>query len=216
MSNIFPEVANKVPRWILFGLTLKILAIIAGIYYYFTPSYSRAGYQPVQPVPFDHSLHVSQVGLDCRYCHTFVDRSEHSTVPSSNTCMNCHTVIKGDSEKLAPVRESFQTGEPVQWVKIHDTPDYVYFNHSAHVNRGISCVHCHGQVDEMEEVYHAKPFNMNFCLDCHRNPEKFIRPVDKVYDLKWKTNDPDWDQKAKTFVHDWKVMPPDSCSGCHR
>ncbi|MCG8528686.1 MAG: cytochrome c family protein [Opitutales bacterium] len=216
MSNIFPEVANKVPRWILFGLTLKVLAIIAGLYYYFTPSYTRAGYQPVQPVSFDHSLHVKQVGLDCRYCHTFVDRSEHSTVPSSNTCMNCHSVVKADSDKLALVRESYQTGESIEWVKIHDTPDYVYFNHAVHVNRGVSCVHCHGQVDEMEEVYHAKSFTMNFCLDCHRNPEEFIRPVDKVYDLQWEPEDPEWEEQAQAFVHDWKVMPPESCSGCHR
>lgn len=216
MSNIFPEIANKVPGWVVFGLTLKILAIIAGIYYYFTPSYTRAGYQPVQPVPFDHSLHVNQVGMDCRYCHTFVDRSEHSTIPAANTCMNCHSVIKSDSAKLALVRESFQSGEPVQWVKIHDTPDYVYFNHSVHVNRGISCVHCHGQVDEMKEVYHAKSFTMNFCLECHRNPENFIRPVDQVYNLKWQSSDPEWSRQAETFVHDWKVMPPESCSGCHR
>jgi len=216
MSNIFPKVANRVPGWIILGISLKVLAIIAGIYYYMTPSYTRAGYQPVQPVPFDHSLHVGQVGLDCRYCHTFVDRSEHSNVPSTNTCMNCHSVIQANSPKLAPVRESHQTGEPIEWVKIHKTPDYVYFNHSVHVNRGISCVHCHGNVDEMEVVWHDKSLSMAFCLECHRNPEQYIRPVDEVYNLKWEPQGEDWEAQAAEFVHGWKVLPPESCSGCHR
>jgi hypothetical protein len=145
-----------------------------------------------------------------------VDRSEHSTIPAASTCMNCHSVVKADSPKFAPVLESFQTGKPVEWVKVHNTPDFVFFNHSVHVNRGVSCVHCHGQVDQMEEIRHEKSFTMNFCLDCHRNPEQFIRPVDKVFDLSWSSSDPDWAKQAEAFVHDWKVMPPESCSGCHR
>ncbi len=216
MSNIFPKVANKVPGWIMLGISLKVLAIVAAIYYYMTPSYTRAGYQPVQPVPFDHSLHVGQVGLDCRYCHSFVDRSEHSNVPSTNTCMNCHEVIQKDSPKLAPVWESHRSGEPIEWVKIHKTPDYVYFNHSVHVNRGISCVHCHGNVDEMEVVWHDKSLSMAFCLECHRNPEQFIRPVEDVYDLKWEPTQEWLETGAAEFVHNYKVLPPESCSGCHR
>ena len=218
MSNLFPEIANRVPRWIVTVLGLALLWTVGGIWYYFSPSYARAGYQPVQPVSFDHAQHVNQVGLDCRYCHTFVDRSEHSNIPGTNTCMTCHSVILPESVALAPVRESFRTGDPIPWVKVHNTPDYVYFNHSVHINRGVSCVHCHGQVDDMEEVFHSESLSMAFCLDCHRNPEAFIRPVDQVTNLKWTppADAGQWTEQASTFVHDWKVLPPESCSGCHR
>jgi formate-dependent nitrite reductase cytochrome c552 subunit len=131
--------------------------------------------------------------------------------------MSCHSIVKKDSPALAPIRESFETGNPVPWVKIHQVPDYVYFNHSIHVNRGISCVECHGKINEMEVVHHDKPLSMSFCLDCHRNPEEKIRPLDKVYDLNWKAASEEEQLKnGTTLVHDWKVNPPTSCSGCHR
>jgi hypothetical protein len=177
----------------------------------------RVGYAPIQPVPFQHSLHVDQLGMDCRYCHTYVDRSEHSNVPDTQTCMNCHSQVQTDSPALALVRESYQTGEPIPWVRIHKTPDYVYFNHAVHVNRGISCVSCHGRVDQMDVVYHSETLSMGFCLDCHRNPEEHIRPPEEVYNLAWEPRDPEaYAEQAEEFVHDWKVYPPQSCSGCHR
>lgn len=223
MPNIFPPSANLAPLKIIVAVLLTAGTVIAGITYYWTPSWSRVGYQPVQPVAFDHSLHVEQLGMDCRYCHTYVDRSEHSNVPATSTCMNCHSQVRGDDPMLAQVRESFETGEPIPWVRVHKTPDYVYFNHAVHVNRGISCLHCHGQVNEMEEVYHAKSHSMAFCLECHRNPEAFIRPVEHVYDLTW---EPAGENEAAQIrnqmamgtelVHDWNVLPPQSCSGCHR
>lgn len=217
MANIFPKWSNKVPRNVVIALLLIGTALTGGVTYYGTAKYTRVGYAPIQPVAYDHSLHVDQLGLDCRYCHTFVDRSEHANVPDSATCMNCHNQVLPDSPKLAPVRESFRTGEPVPWVRIHKLPDYVYFNHAVHVNRGISCVECHGQINQMPVVEHAKPLTMTFCLDCHRNPEERIRPLDKVYDLNWKpANAQAQLQQGEKFVHDWKVNPPESCSGCHR
>lgn len=217
MANIFPKGSNLVPIKIIIGLLMLAPVITLGYFYYLTPEYARVGYAPVQPVPFDHSLHVDQLGMDCRYCHTYVDRSEHSNIPDSASCMNCHNQVLPDSPALAPVRESYESGKPVEWVRIHKTPDYVFFNHAVHVNRGISCVECHGQINEMETVQHAKSFSMGFCLDCHRNPETAVRPLDKVYDLNWKAESPEKQlNDGKQFVHDWKIMPPTSCSGCHR
>jgi hypothetical protein len=217
MANVFPKWANTVPLKVIIGLVLLGGAATLGVTYYFTPKYTRVGYAPVQPVAFDHSLHVNQLGMDCRYCHTFVDRSEHSNVPGTNVCMSCHSMVQKDSAALAPVRASFDSGEPIPWVRIHKTPDYVYFNHAAHVNRGISCRECHGRIDQMEVAYHAEPLSMGFCLDCHRNPEDFIRPPDEVYNLAWeRPEDPDEVAEIEGFVHDWKVNPPQSCSGCHR
>lgn len=217
MANIFPQWSNTVPIKVIIALIMVGTAVVLGFTYYATPKYTNVGYAPIQPVAFDHSLHVGQLGMDCRYCHTYVDRSEHSNVPSAQSCMNCHNQIQVDSPALAPVRESYESGQPVEWVRVHNVPDYVYFNHSVHVNRGISCVECHGGVNEMEVVYQAKPLSMAFCLECHRNPEEFIRPVDKVYDLTWKAESPRKQVEMGTrFVHDWKVQPPQSCSGCHR
>lgn len=151
----------------------------------FHPKYTRVGYQPTQPAAFDHSLHVNQLGMDCRYCHTGVEKSSHSNVPGTQTCMNCHTQIKSQSSKLSAVRDSWKTGNPVPWVRIHKAPDYVYFNHAVHVNRGVSCVACHGHVNHMEVVYHAKPHSMGWCLECHRAPENHLRPLDQVTNLDW-------------------------------
>ncbi len=217
MANLFKKSVNLIPLKVIIALAMTASAVIAGVTYYFTPKYSRVGYQPTQPVAFDHSLHVEQVGMDCRYCHTYVDRSEHSNVPATNTCMSCHSMVLTDSPQLAPIRESYATGEPVQWVKIHKTPDYVYFNHAAHVNRGISCVECHGQINEMEVVYHAKSLSMAFCLECHKNPEDYIRPLDKVYDLNWEAESQQAQARmGEDLVHQWNINPPLSCSGCHR
>jgi hypothetical protein len=217
MANIFPKSANAVPLKVVVALILIVVALTIFARYYLTPSFSRVGYEPIQPVAFDHKLHAGQLGLDCRYCHTYVEQSEHSNVPATSTCMNCHSQVQVDNPLLDLVRESARTGEPIPWVKVYKTPDYVFFNHSVHVNRGISCVECHGQVNEMEVVYHAKSHSMGFCLECHRNPEQFVRPLDKVYDLNWKAESREQQiEQGEKFVHDWKINPPQSCSGCHR
>lgn len=222
MANYFPSSINSVP-WKLGVIVMTLAATtIAGVTYYWTPEWSRVGYMPTQPVAYNHYLHVEQLGLDCRYCHTYVDESGHANVPDAGTCMGCHShvqspVIEPNSPKIAPIKRSYETGDPVEWVRIHQVPDYVYFNHAVHVNRGISCVECHGNVNEMEVVWHDKSLSMKFCLDCHRNPEEALRPLDEVYNLNWTPEDAvahaEW---AKEQVVNWNVNPPQSCSGCHR
>ena len=218
MSNLFPKSVNKLPLQILIFIGLTAGIVLAGVNYYATPKYTRVGYAPTQPVPFSHALHAGQLGLDCRYCHSNVEKSGHSNVPTAQTCMNCHNQIKTDSPLLAPVRESYATGNPVPWVKIHQAPDYVYFNHSVHVARGVSCVECHGKINEMEVVHHSKPLSMSWCLDCHRAPEKVLRDPALVTQLDWQHPGGTEGQieQGKKFVHDWNVQPPQSCSGCHR
>ena len=221
-------------------------AISMGVWYYFTPKYTRVGYQPAQPVPFPHDVHVGQLGMDCRYCHSFVEVAAHSNIPTTQVCMNCHSQVQRDNPKLAPLRDSWATGKPMQWVQIHKTSDFVYFNHSAHVNRGVSCVSCHGKVNEMPVVFHHEPQSMSWCLDCHRNPEEKLRPLDKITNLNWTPadmkpeevqaflakygNPPGEEQKdfsqataltqeeiGLTLQKKWHINPPDkNCAGCHR
>lgn len=222
MSAIFPKWTNRLPLLIVVGGGLVATAVTAGVWYYFTPKYFRVGYQPVQPVAFSHATHAGQLGVDCRYCHNGVEKSWFSNIPSSSTCMNCHNQVLKDDPRLALVRESAATGKPIPWVQIHRVPDFVYFNHSVHVNRGISCVECHGRIDQMDEVYHAKPLSMSFCLECHRDPAAKIRPLDKITDLAWTpSGDPataeEWHKtEGKKLVDHWRVESLQNCSACHR
>jgi len=213
MSAIFPKWTNWLPLWIVIVLALVGGVVTAAVTFYLTPKYTREGYQPVQPVPFSHAVHAGQLGLDCRYCHNAVDKSWYSNLPGASTCMNCHNQVLKDDPRLAIVRQSATNNTPIPWVQVHITPDYVYFNHSVHVNRGVSCVECHGQINKMDEVSQAKPLSMSFCLDCHRDPGKNIRPPEEITNLDW--------QRPKNFdgnalVQHWNVHPPQSCSACHR
>lgn len=217
MSKVFPKWSNRLPLLIVVFVFLLAGAVTSGITYYFTPKYTRVGYAPDQPVPFDHSLHAGQLGLDCRYCHTYVEKSAYSSIPTAETCLNCHTQIQTQSQLLNSVRESVKTGDAIPWVRVHQAPDYVYFDHSVHVNRGVSCVSCHGQVNEMQVVQHAESHSMAFCLDCHRAPENHIRPIEEVYNLDWSAGS-QAEQVAQGLkkVENWNIKPPQSCSGCHR
>jgi hypothetical protein len=225
MSAIFPKWTNWLPLALGVGAALVGGAVTAGVTIYVTPKYYRVGYQPVQPVPFSHKIHAGQLGLDCRYCHSYVEVSGHSNFPTTQTCMNCHSQVQKNNPKLQPVRDSWASGVPIAWVKIHNVPDYAYFNHSAHVNRGVSCVVCHGKVNEMNVVYQAKSQSMGWCLQCHRNPENAVRPIaaatpggkSPVFDLDWTA--PAGTTQAelgRKLVHDWKINPPKDCAGCHR
>ncbi|HLP08031.1 MAG TPA: cytochrome c3 family protein [Opitutaceae bacterium] len=220
MSLVFPKSANRLPLQIIFFLIIVGGLVTAGVTYYFTPKYTRVGYAPVQPVPFSHALHAGQLGMDCRYCHAGVDKGPHSTLPSAQTCMNCHSIIKKDSPLLAPVRASFETGDPLPWVKIHQAPDFVYFNHAVHVNRGVSCVECHGNVTtakEGETMAQRQPLSMAFCLDCHRAPASRIRDQKDVFNLNsQRLADQGKAADAAKLIEHMKVNPPQSCSGCHR
>ena len=181
----------------------------------FSPQATDVGYAPVQPVPYSHALHVGQLGMDCRYCHSAVEMTAHAAVPPTQTCMNCHSMIRAASEKLIPVRESYATGLPVEWVKVHDLPDYVYFNHSAHVRRGVGCVSCHGRIDTMEVVTQVEPLSMGWCLECHREPERHLRPLEFVTQLDWV---PGEDQLVlgRRLREQNDINPPQDCSTCHR
>jgi hypothetical protein len=222
MSAIFPKWSNRLPLMVITGAVLVGSAVVAGAWYYLTPKYSRVGYQPIQPVAFSHATHNGQLGIDCRYCPNAVEKTWYSNIPASSLCMNCHNQVLKDDPRLAPVRDSFASDKPIEWIQIHRVPDFVYFNHSVHVNRGISCVECHSKVNEMDEVYHAKPLSMTFCLDCHRNPAAKIRPPDKITDLNWKwSENPSENAKwqklhGEQMVKDWKVESLQTCSACHR
>lgn len=216
MSDIFPKWTNRLPLQLIIGVATLGATATAAIWYYLTPQYSRVGYQPVQPVPFSHSIHADQLGLDCRYCHNGVESSWYSNVPSSSVCMNCHNQVLTDSPKLAPVRAAYESDEPINWVQIHRLSGYVYFNHAVHVNRGVSCVHCHGEVHKMDEVSHAKPFSMMFCLECHRDPSQNLRDPADVYNLDLEVPPSVQETQGDAFVHDWKVNASQNCSACHR
>src|SRR6201988_3647083 len=143
MANFFPRWTNWIPIKMIVCAVVLAGGLTAATWYYATPKYTKVGYQPIQPVPFPHDIHVTQLGMDCRYCHSFVEMAAQSNVPNTQTCMNCHASVQRENPKLAPLRESWAPGKPMEWVQIHKTPDYVYFNHSAHVNRGGSGVGCH-------------------------------------------------------------------------
>lgn len=182
------------PRTINLLLPLLVLAVVGGATYVpvvvgigMSPENTDVGYQPEQPIPYSHALHVGQLGLDCRYCHTTVDQAAFAAIPPAQTCMNCHTNVRKESDKLKPLHTAWETGKPIPWVTVHDLPDFSYFNHSAHVNKGVSCVECHGRIDQMGEegVYQAKNLSMGWCLDCHRNNQNVLRPRDQVTNLGW-------------------------------
>ncbi len=188
---------------------------VAFIWYYASPNYTDVGYRPKQPVAYSHKVHAGDLGMDCRYCHTGVETSAVAGVPPTETCMNCHTTVLPNSEKIAPVLESFTTGNPLQWVRVHKSPDYVYFNHSAHLRAGVGCESCHGNVRQMEEIEQKEPLSMSWCLDCHRSPEQFLRRPDQVTVMDWVAPD-DQEEFAKNVIAHKDIAPPKDCSGCHR
>ena len=185
-----------------------------------TPETIDVGYRPVQPIPYSHKLHAGDLGIDCRYCHNTVESTAQASLPPTQTCMNCHNTIRRDSQLLTPLYDSYQSGKPIPWVRVHDLPDYVYFNHSAHVSRGVSCVSCHGRIDRMEVVYQAKPLSMGWCLECHRHPEPNLRPLDQITNLAWTPPaEADPDRFGAELREKFGIRPSQymtSCSVCHR
>jgi hypothetical protein len=211
------------PKWVdelkpllgAIGLGLPVVLTFL-VWYGGSPATTDVGYAPAQPVPYSHLLHAGQMGIDCRYCHTTVEVAAHAAIPPTQTCMNCHTNIRGTSPKLLPVRESNATGMPVPWVRVHDLPDYVYFNHSAHVRRGVGCVECHDRVDKMDVVYQAKKLSMGWCLDCHRNPDAHLRPPELVTKMDWPPAGTDRLEVGRHVRAQYKLNPSEDCSTCHR
>ncbi len=171
----------------------------------------------VQPIPFSHEHHVGGLGISCEYCHTSVEQSSFAGIPPTHTCMTCHSQIWKESPMLEPVRESYRTGTPLEWIRVNDLPDFVYFNHSIHISKGIGCVTCHGHVDQMPLTWKQHTLFMSWCLDCHRAPEKYIRPREEVLNLDWA---PPGDQLTlgRRLVKEYNVQTSriTDCSTCHR
>lgn len=215
MAQIFPRWANRVPAYAAGAAALLAVVVPLFVWYYFTPKFTDVGYQPRQPVPYSHELHVGELGLDCRYCHAGVEVAAVASVPPSQVCMNCHQLVKRDSELLAPLRASFESGSPMRWVRIHKLPEYAYFDHSIHVRAGVGCSSCHGDIAQMEEVQQAEPLSMAWCLACHRNPDPHLRRSDQIYATDW---EPPEDQLAfaAEVRQEMKIAPPEDCSACHR
>jgi len=196
MAQIFHRSTNTLSRVSIFGAAFFVagsLWLLAAI--------NRSGYvtgQGVareQPVQFSHKHHAGELGIDCRYCHAFAERSSYAGVPPTQTCMNCHAQIWTNAQLLEPVRQSWATGQSIQWIRVHDLPDYVYFNHDIHVNKGIGCASCHGRVDEMPLMYMENTLQMEWCLNCHRNPAVNLRPTSEIYNMAWEgpsTDKPVW------------------------
>jgi hypothetical protein len=166
-----------------------------------------------QPVPFSHQHHVNGLGIDCRYCHTSVEESSFAGIPPTATCMNCHKQIWTNAEMLAPVRESFATGKPIVWRRVNDLPDFVRFDHSIHINKGVGCVSCHGRVDQMPLTWKAEPMTMEWCLNCHRAPEKFVRPREEVFNMAYAAKNQR--ELGPQLVRQYDVKSRTSCSSCH-
>jgi hypothetical protein len=214
---LFPHWVDRCRPLLAAGLVIAPVYVVGMLYYATPPLTSSKGYSPEQPVPFSHAVHAGQLGMDCRYCHTTVEQAAFAAVPPTATCMNCHRFIAPNSNKLIPVVESAASGSSIPWIKIHDVPDFVYFNHSAHVTRGVSCVSCHGRIDQMEQVYQAKSLTMAWCLECHRNPDPHLRPPELVTDLDWEpTNETEHRAFVRRFRKERNINPSTDCSTCHR
>ncbi|MBX3248799.1 MAG: cytochrome c3 family protein [Myxococcales bacterium] len=193
--------------------TVGGIGLVGAIWYYLSPSHLQVGYEPEQPVPYSHRLHAGELGMDCRYCHSAVERSAKANIPPTQTCMGCHSVVHPESARLAPVRESWETGESIAWVKAHVLPDHTYFDHSVHLAAGVGCVSCHGRIDQMEVVRVDQPIAMQWCLECHRDPGPNLRPRDEITNMEW---EPDQAWLSNMAEHVARVNPPEHCSGCHR
>jgi hypothetical protein len=216
MSQIFHPSANSLARIM---VTAAVVLVAAGGYLVYevsrSPYVTRAFEARQQPIQFSHERHVGGNGLDCRYCHAAVETSAVAGIPPTKTCMNCHSQIWAASPYLEPVRASYRNDRSIQWVKVHDLPDFVYFNHSIHVNKGVGCTTCHGQVDQMPLMWTVNTLQMEWCLDCHRNPEQYLRPREAVFRMDYQ---PPADQLTlgRKLVEDYEVKRLTSCSTCHR
>jgi hypothetical protein len=216
MSQIFQRSANTLSKLSLFGVLslvggLILVAMVLGRSSYVT----RANEFIEQPIQFSHLHHVLDDGLDCRYCHTSVETSAFAGIPPTKTCMNCHSQLFTNAQILEPVRASFRDDVPLRWVRVHDLPDFVYFNHSIHVKKGMGCETCHGRVDEMPLMTQKNSLQMEWCLDCHRAPEKYVRPRSEITTMGYKPSVPQ-SVIGPELVKQYEIHPNTSCSTCHR
>jgi hypothetical protein len=216
MAQVFPRLlVLQLKLWALAALGLVFVALLA--WRVSIAPHPAIGTPAEQIVPFSHKHHVGDIGLDCRYCHTAVEQSAFAGIPPTHTCMTCHSELFTQQPMLAPVVQSFANGDSLQWNRIHDLPDFVYFNHSIHIAKGVGCATCHGPIDRMPLTWRVAPLTMQWCLDCHRAPEKYLRPVERVFDMAWR---PSGDQLAlgRRLVAAYHIHKSSltDCSTCHR
>ncbi|HEY9857510.1 MAG TPA: cytochrome c3 family protein [Stenomitos sp.] len=218
MSQLFPRYANTLARASIVAVVLGLVGLGVVGYGWVQSSYATGVATHVsQPVPFSHEHHVSGLGLDCRYCHTSVETSSFAGMPSTHTCMTCHSQIWKDSPTLAPVRESLTTGTPIVWNRVYRLADFAYFDHHAHVAKGVGCTTCHGAIERMPLTAAAHPMRMQWCLECHRSPERFLRPREEVFNVRW-TPPHDQIEQGRRLMQAYGVPAHglDNCSVCHR
>jgi hypothetical protein len=221
---LFPDWTNRLrlPAGLL--LSAAPLYLIGVVYLVGSPNFTDVGYQPVQPIDYSHKIHVGEMGMDCRYCHFTVENAAFAAIPPTATCLGCHgptnetppkIPLRGESPKLTMLRDVAKTDQPIEWIKVHDLPDFVYFNHSAHVNAGVGCQSCHGRIDTMPHVFQSQTLSMGWCLNCHRNPEPNLRPREEVTNMNYRRPE---DQAAvgAELRKQFGIQPPTHCSGCHR
>ncbi len=219
MAQIFHRAANNVAK-----ISIVAAILLGGVAFLVYTQVARSSYltnrylERQQPVQFSHKHHAGDDGIDCRYCHTSVETSYSAGLPPTQTCMNCHSQIWSDSPYLEPVRASFRENKPIEWERVHDLPEFAYFNHSIHIAKGVGCSTCHGQIDNMPAVFQENTLQMEWCLACHREPEKFIRPKSEIYNMNWQDGDATSAERLKMKT-DYKIRPKEmltSCSTCHR
>ena len=232
MGQIFHRSTNSIARLSIIGT----IVVVSGLLWFAaemqrSPYYMGQGQAPDQPVPFSHQHHVSGLGIDCRYCHTSVEVSGFAGIPPTKTCMNCHAQIWTNANLLEPVRESYRSGRSLVWTRVYDLPDYVYFDHGIHINKGVGCASCHGRIDTMPLTWPNQALTMEWCLSCHREPEKNLRPREQVFNMRYEQpssrNPVEFDGKSytdqlelgsalKTKYNLRSVRDITSCSTCHR
>ena len=199
------------------GAVLLIVTVLLGAAWEMqrSPYVTYQGVRQAQPVPFSHQHHNAGLGIDCRYCHTSVEQSSFAGIPPTKTCMNCHSQIWTNAALLEPVRESYRTNQSIKWEKVHDLPDYVYFNHSIHIKKGVGCETCHGRIDTMALTYQQNSLEMRWCLDCHRNPEKYVRPREFITKMGYEPAE-DQEVLGAKLVKEYNIQKLETCWTCHR
>ena len=216
MAQLFPKSANVHARVTLLGFVVLVCgAGWATSTIYWSPYTTEVNVPLQQPIPFSHKHHVTDDGIDCRYCHTSVEKSSFAGIPPTETCMTCHSQIWADSSMLEPVRASFRNNTPLRWTRVHDLPDFVYFDHSIHVKKGIGCSTCHGAVDEMPLMWRENTLLMEWCLACHREPERYVRPREAVFRMDW-TPPANQRELGRQLVQQYKIRKLTDCYTCHR
>jgi cytochrome c7-like protein len=216
MAQIFHPSTNTISRVTIFGGAILLITLVGALATINeSPYITEVGVARSQPIPFSHKHHVGDDGIDCRYCHTSVEDSSFAGLPPTKTCMNCHSQIWSDSAVLEPVRASFRSDKSIEWTRVHNLPGFVYFDHSIHIHKGVGCSTCHGRVDQMPLTWRENSLYMNWCLDCHRAPERYVRPRQEVFNMAYQ-HPADQPTLGAKLVKEYKIRKLTSCSTCHR